>query len=198
MADEPVTSLGELSDIVTDTIRDKMTVLINQQMVAQAVLAAIARTGKVDMRNIDTMMIEEAIEKANVHAYCEDIILEVVTKCLTDAGFTNDSPVVGATKPVVKKTAKPVAAAAPPLLKPALSMDVTALREQILGLLTPSSQIPYINELTRPHSQRQSHQQIARPQLPAIQLCTRRNHRRLPRRGGLLCSRRPCTPVPRP
>jgi hypothetical protein len=201
MADQPVTCLGELSDIVTDCIRDKMTVLINQQMVAQAVLAAIAGTGKVDMRNIDTVMIEEAIEKANVHAYCEDIILEVVTKCLTDAGFTNDSPVVGAAKPVVKKTAKPVAAAAaapPPLLKPALSMGVTALREQILGLLTPSSQIPYSNRLTGPHSQRPDHQHIVRSYFPAGRLRTSRNHRHLPWRGGLLCSRCACTPAPRP
>jgi hypothetical protein len=80
-------------------------------------------------------MIEEAIEQANMHAACKDIILEVVTECLANAGFTNDSPVMGATNIVEDKTIEPVAAAAAPL-KPVVSMDVTALREQILGLLT--------------------------------------------------------------
>ena len=135
MTGQRVTSLEELSDMVTGAIADKMACLVNQQKVAQAVIDAISGTGKVDMKKIDTVMIEEAIEKANIHAACEDMILEVATECLTDTGFTNNSPVMGVENIVENKTAEPVAATAP--LKPALSMDVTALREQILGLLPP-------------------------------------------------------------
>jgi hypothetical protein len=143
MVDQRVTSLDELSDTITDFIIPKIDVFVDQQKVAQAVLDAIARTGKADMRNVPTVILEDAIEQAIHHAYNEEIILEVITECLIDAGFTNDPPAKGATKKIAEsKIAEPVAAAAPAPLKPAVSMDVTALREQVLGLSTPSSQIP--------------------------------------------------------
>jgi hypothetical protein len=132
-----ITSLEELSDKITDTVADRMAVCINQQIVAQAVLDAISKTGKADIKNVPTVIIEEAIGQAIEHAVCEDIVLEVVSECLRDAGFTDDPPKTGATKKIGEKK---IAAAAPD--KPAVSMDVTALREQILGLPTPSSQIP--------------------------------------------------------
>jgi hypothetical protein len=69
----------------------------------------------------------------------DEAIAKVVTSCLKDAGFTNPPPAAAEASNVdEQRIEEPVAAAieatmADPRPRPSLVMDVTALREQILG-----------------------------------------------------------------
>jgi hypothetical protein len=149
----PQISLAALSEQVSEVVRYNIPRFVHKLQVADAVLDTIYD----DSSRFDVCLKTKNTGNAAREAICDtcndERITEVVTKALKDAGFTSEPPAAEASNVDEKKIEQPVAATikatmADPRPGPSISMDVTALREQILGLFPrlPSSRT--VNQLT--------------------------------------------------
>jgi hypothetical protein len=129
-------SLDELSKRVSEAIIDDCGSLMDSNRIANAALYHLCEK-RVDTEEVDVEDLGDAIEECFHEAIYEDRIEKIITQSLKNAGVTNDPPVVQA--PNTGEIAESVAAAvktAVSELRPQpslLSMEVTALREQIMG-----------------------------------------------------------------
>jgi thioredoxin-like negative regulator of GroEL len=141
----PPISLAALSKQVSDAISYNIHDFLDEHAIGQAVLQTVWNDDD-DLETFGGYLASEKAEKAVEEAVgdtCNDeAIAEAVTKVLQDAGFTNDPPALEAKKteePVASAAAIKAAVAADLKPQPSVAMDVTALREQTLGSLLPSS-----------------------------------------------------------
>jgi hypothetical protein len=158
-------SLDELSKRVSEAIIDDCSSLMDSNRITNAALYHLCEK-RVDTEEVDTEDLGDAIEECFHEAIYEDTIEQIITQSLKNAGFNNDPPVVQA--PNTGQIAESVAAAlkaAVAELKPqpsVLSMDVTALREQIMGGVSLEFTIHLILSISltkTPRSQLQSNPQ---------------------------------------
>ena len=140
MADQrPPISLAELNKRVSEAVIHNIASFVDKEKIARAFLTAKDICGDSDMVTSHLETASEIIGEA-VHDEVESKWLtSKVTEVLKDAGFTNPPPAAAEASNVdEQRIEEPVAAAieatmADPRPRPSLVMDVTALREQILG-----------------------------------------------------------------
>jgi hypothetical protein len=158
----PHFSLDELSKKVAEDVGLNIVNLFDRTKMARGVLDALG--------HYEDETAEGAIEVAVADTCDDEEVLATVTESLKEAGFTNDPPVAEAPNVGENNIAETVAAAvraAMADLRPqpsVLSVDVTALREQILGSLPRnlSSILSSHQPTNKYRSQLQSHPRLAR------------------------------------
>jgi hypothetical protein len=170
----PHFSLDELSKKVAEDVGLNIVNLFDRTKMARGVLDALGHyedeTGETFGDYVEVTRAEGAIEVAVADTCDDEEVLATVTESLKEAGFTNDPPAAEAPNVGDKNIAETVAAAvraAVTDLRPqpsVLSVDVTALREQILGSLPRnlSSILSSHQPTNKYRSQLQSHPRLAR------------------------------------
>lgn len=155
----PQIPLDELSKKITDKVADRFILFVNEVDIASHVLATA--DDEDDIEGARGAVVDSASNTVN-----KDRMGKCITLVLKEAGFTNEPPAAEASNVGDRNIAETVAAAAvrPATadLRPqlsALSMDVTALREQILSSSPQSYHLSQlsINLLTKSRRQLQSH-----------------------------------------
>jgi hypothetical protein len=133
MANQRPASLDELNERLTTAVADNITSFLVWHRLANAALDFI----KVDTSDVDNDDLAEAIAKEMSEAVHEDTIERVITQSLKEAGITNepamDAPAI---RQQIGEAVNATDNAAMANFRPqpsVLSMDVTALREQILS-----------------------------------------------------------------
>jgi hypothetical protein len=142
MAGQRSVSLGELSERVTRAVIENLTSFMDMGVIATAALAHIADqhivASDTDIAEEDLGLLGFAIEDGMSDAIFEDRIERAITRSLRDAGVTNE-PTIDAPAicqqigEAVNATVNTAMANFRPPRPSVLSMDVTALREQILS-----------------------------------------------------------------
>jgi hypothetical protein len=145
----PSISLAALSEKVSWAVGSSLQNLVDNDEIAKTVLSGCYEDFK--WYHIETA--PATIEEAVGDTCDDDAIKETITKALKDAGITNEPPAAEPTNIDEKKIEEPVVAAikaamADPRPGSSISMDVTALREQILGLFPHRPSSRTANQLT--------------------------------------------------
>jgi hypothetical protein len=141
----PHISLTELSKKVAEDVGYNISCFVDQTKIAKAALGTVVRDDDDNERFRSSLdEVGKAVEEA-IRDTCDDNeILSIVTTSLREAGITNDPPAAAEAPKVgdmnITETVAAAVRAATADLRPQpsmLSMDVTALREQILSSFIP-------------------------------------------------------------
>lgn len=138
MAIQSPVSLDELSERLTTTVTDNLAGFVMWHRIGNAALAFMPLD--IDTSGVDNEDLADAIAEEMPEATHEGVIERVITQSLKEAGITNQPPAaLDATVirqqigEVVNATVNAAMASFRPPQPIVLSMDVTALREQILS-----------------------------------------------------------------